>query len=539
MADQEYEEELTPEEAARLLAEADGFEETELSPEEIAALGLDVPQAPPPPPEGVDPGRWSTAWHAFLAGALKQGSDEVVGEAVQRLAPDGIGIPQNPNSVYRKARDSERQVLEQGRAAHPVLSFLGNVGGDVASDYLLSKAGLPVATQGYQLATGALSGLLGGTAELTSDKRTPQDMARAVVDTGLGTGLAWLAPKVGQGLARAGGKLLPRARAALERAAVNQGRRVIGGDSDIAAATREALPDEAVLRVLQEKLIRPLSTTGATYKRIDDAAEQVGATYGAILQELEAQGVTGPRATSLAAEFMRRANEMRSTVLPGNTSPQIMAKTARELGRQGQTTSALPLSVAEALKRDAQKMGRHERLRNTPGEEAYQEIGSKMRQAIEDSIDMAGREAGPGSDVAHLADGFKPTKERLSQLLAARNVGERGASKALQKSPVSLKDYLLGAAAGNPGTAAAAAFTSSTIRNRLPSTLASGAYGLSRLAKAGAAHPEELATAGGRAAASVARNPAVLEALAEWLVSPTDLSEARLEALRRQQKENR
>jgi hypothetical protein len=112
-----------------------------------------------------------------------------------------------------------------------------------------------------------------------------------------------------------------------------------------------------------------------------------------------------------------------------------------------------------------------------------------LREGIERSVREAGQAAGAGSEVGHLAARFQPVKARTSRLIAAREAAERGASKAAQRSGTSLKDYLLGSAAGDPASAFGMALASSAARNRLPSAMAAGNYSLSEALRTGAASP--------------------------------------------------
>lgn len=406
-----------------------------------------------------------------------------------------------PLDTYRDLRDTRRLRTAAGSEQNPWAGRAGALVGTGASllaplpSVRIAPASLraiPSATAAERVARiasgaatggayGAVNGLTDGPADLTHGEVA--EAAGQTLDGALG-GAA-----VG-GLAAGGAELLRPAAGSLRDFAVRQGRRVIGGDSDIAAATRQALSDEAVLQALDTRAIRPFSSTPSTYRRLDESAEALGGEYGQLLQRLSDLGIEGPRAVQLAGEFMRRANEMRWSMAAGNTAPAAMAREAEHIGRMGSGEERLPLLTAESLKRDFQRMGRHERINNSPNEETYQELGSRLRQAIEDEVSMAGVSAGRGSEEAALASRFGPLKEALANTIAARNVGEKGASKALQKSPVGLKDMLLGASAGDPGTAALTALVSSGVRNRLPSTAASGAYALSEGLRTGRVSPE-------------------------------------------------
>jgi hypothetical protein len=522
--------EFTPEELRAMGFEVPG-EEPQFTPEELKAMGFEIPEpvVPPPPPE-VSAGetfalRGAGAVPAgglisdLLGTAIMQGAKAMdVGKPSARLTPqaqadlyrmglneDEVRTPEStipgPLDTYRRLRDTRKLRTAAGSEQNPWAGRAGAVTGTVASVLAplpsvriapASLRAIPSAAAAERtariLSGAATGGAYGGFNALTDGEAdlTRGEVGKAaeeVADRALGGAVAG-------GLTAGAAELLRPAAGRLRDFAVRQGRRVIGGDSDIAAATRQALSDEAVLQALEDKMIRPLSTTPATYQRLDEAAEKLGAEYGQILQRLEELGVTGPRATELAAQFMRRANEMKGTMAASNTSPRVMAREARNLGAHGRGVERLPLSTAESMKRDFQRMGRYERINNSPNEEAFQELGSRMRQEIENEVAMAGAAGGPGSEVGDLASRFQPVKSRLSNYIAARDVGEKGASKALQKSPVNIKDMLLGAAAKDPASAAVTALVSSGVRNRLPSTAAVGAYNLSEGLRTGNLSPE-------------------------------------------------
>lgn len=452
-------------------------------------------------------------------------------QAQAELQAMGEEAPEEPGLVdrYRTIRDTRKERTAAGEAQNPKLAMLGKTLGVGSTLFLPGpKVGLgrvlPSAAAAERvnrvLSAGASGATYGGINAATDGEAdlTRGEVDKAATETvkGMLGGGAF-----GLGAGAAGEALRPLAGPLLQRA-LKAGRRVIGGDSDIAAATRKTLSDDAVMRALEERLIRPWSTTPSTYQRIEGAASAAGDQYGAVLKRLDELGVQGPRATELAAKFMRRANEMRGNMAASNPAPRTMAREARALASHGVGDGRIPLLVSENLKRDFQHMGRFERLNNSPREETFQELGSGMREAIENEVASAGAAGGASSEVAGLASRFLPMKSRLSDLLAARNVGERGASKALQKSPISLKDAILGAAAKDPASAAVTALVSAGVRNRLPSAMAQGMYGLSRGLRTGNAGAG-IAAGGAEFASDAAQTLTTddLADIAEWLASPS------------------
>lgn len=519
------------------------------TPEEIAAAGVEVP--PPPPPKGVDPGRWSAFWRNALAGFFKQGSDEASGLITQAAVDPGAGWRQpdgsvkylkTANDVYRAGRDTERRNLENAREFRPGFSFAGNVAGDVASDAVLRAAGVPVLSSAYQTASGAISGLLGGEAELTGDKRTPQDVARAGLETGIGAGLGYLVPKVAQGAGRVVGPLLRRARAGLEAGAVGLGRRVLQGGSDLAGARFREVPADAILEAIRSGAILPFGTTQGAFRRLERLGTQRGDAYGALLGDLEDLGFQGPNVQELADSLATRASELgRETITSG--APPAVLRRARDkllnLARGGDdatraigpATETLPLRQAEAVKRTAQSEANYGLLSDTPVNEAKQDVASRVRQAIEDSVEAQGRQFDESSIERTLAESFVPQKQQLARTLAARNLAEKGNTRVSGRNTVGLREALIGATLGGGGLAAGGdpvqslvgglgtAAALSLAGRRLPSTGASALYGLSRAAGAGARAAARNPTAAGLPVAKGASNLTreQLLALADYL----------------------
>lgn len=275
---------------------------------------------------------------------------------------------------------------------------------------------------------------------------------------------------------------------ASEALAINRGRKVIQGNSDIAAAGRKPLSDEAVLQTLKEKLLKPFSDTKGTYLRIDKAAEEAGNVQGDIIKELEAMGVKGPDAQRLAYKFMEGWEREAPVATANKAVPDAYVAEAGNAERLAKDTGGqFGLSQAEGYKRNLQKQARLDRLKQTGTEEAYEEMASMARQANEDAIAQAASVAGPGSRTAELGAQFVPAKQRTGNLLEARTFAERGASKAAQRQSIGLPDYIMGAATGNPAAAFATAMGTSILRNRVPSATAAYSYALANALRSGAA----------------------------------------------------
>lgn len=467
-----------------------------------------APTEPKPPP---DPGFFSTVGRQFLQGFTKMGSDEATG-AVSYLhdtgpgtryrMPDGTLRPaENSGDLYRAVRDSEREVNRGASEHYPWTSFASSMAGDIASDAFLSYLGVPVTSTPYQVATGALSGLMGSDAELTPSKTTGRDVLSAGASTGLGAGLGYVVPKVGAAVSK---HLTPaiaaRMRQWLEESAIKQGRRVLLNGADALAGNKE-LPAEAVRETLSSGAMPPFRTTQDVYKNLETLAEMRGENYGDILKRLQGAGVEGPNVEALAGKFestfadrwknsganksiadifAAEADNVRAVapreMVPAPFPPGVTAGGPPPMVEQVRPN--LPLDQAEEIKRVLQKEARWDKLRLTGLDEAKQEVSSAYREAIENSIAEAGEKAPLGSEVAELASEFMPAKQQLARTIAARDAAERGTAAAAKRRGISLTDYLSAAAAAGAGPAGQllAAAGNNFARNRGTSAWAAGAY---------------------------------------------------------------
>lgn len=467
----------------------------------------------------VDAGTAAVLQAAKALGVGKPGV-EFTPEAKEQAQGMGLELDEGGSSIpgavetYRQARDTRALRTEAGSEQNPRAAALGTATGiGLSLAAPLPKVSVGTGAAG-RIASGGLTGagygagfgLTHGKADLTKgeleqatkDVLGVEGLQQAAREAGEGhygrAALSFMGSGgIGGGVTGAGvSGLIEGARGgaeALRRLAINQGRRTIQGSSDIAAATRKPLEDESVEEVLKSDLIKPFSSTQKTYERIEKAAGDEGRLYAQIVEDLESLGVKGPNVRKLADElFERYAQEWPKS--PANKAvPQSYLDEAMNVEAIAQGKSELGLKQAEGLKRNLQRDARFDRLKSAPTEEAKQEISSIVRRANEDAIDDAVAAAGSGSPIAGLGERFVPVKQRLGRLLDARSFAERGASKASQRQQVGIKDAVLGAATGNPFSAYAAALASSVGRNRIPSTIASGAYKLSEALKSGSAPP--------------------------------------------------
>lgn len=264
----------------------------------------------------------------------------------------------------------------------------------------------------------------------------------------------------------------------LDRKAVEQGRKALSGIGTPLAARKE-VPEAAVRAALDSGAIKPMGTVTGTAERLQGTADDLGTQYAQILQSLEAKGVHGPEAESLARELSARASDAAANSL-NSSRPGMLQATADELRSKplpiGPGGGRLGLMQAEKMKRGLQDEARREydkitRQTTTTGE-TKKELAALVRQGIEDAVQQQAPLA-PAEAAA-----FEPVKERLSNVLGALRVAEEGAARAARRKPVSLTSTIVGGAAGassGPAAGLAAALAHGFMDRRLASTLASGA----------------------------------------------------------------
>lgn len=253
---------------------------------------------------------------AYLA--LKPKPGAVIPEGAKKeLATMGIAVeePQTEGvlDTFRDIRDTRRLRTKAGSEQNPGAARAGTALGIAASiaaplpktqfGAVKDANGVVQMDRATRVGNAALTGGLYGAFNGATDGRadlTKGDVEGVAEDTVDG---AMMGTLLGGTFGLAGEGVRPLS-SALRRLATRQGKQTIQGGSDIAAATREPLADDAVEEVLRSGGIRPFSTTQATAARIETLARESGDEYGRIVAELEARGVRGPDAKKLADELM-------------------------------------------------------------------------------------------------------------------------------------------------------------------------------------------------------------------------------------------
>lgn len=435
--------------------------------------------------------------------------DELAGLAGKALLPKRIelGAAATPEmraeqeaqpTNYQIVRDRVRGEVAKAQKESPKLFFTGEILGGAALPAGAAKgAATGARALGRAVAAGAGTGTAAGLGYSDADV-TEGEVGEAATDAALGTGLGLAGGAVGYGVARAAPTLLRRAGAGLERLGLRQARRVLQGGADIRSGTKKPMSDEAAREALRSGAILPLGTTEGAARRIEARADALGKVYGEVVEELERRGVPGPNARTLANRLLAEADNLEPTVLD-QAPVRAYRKAAEdildasELGeRRGiAPTGRLGFSQAELLKRDAQSAAKAEYQKlggSKPLGNAKKGIAATLRESIEETVDEAGQKAGPGTEVAELAESFRPVKQRLSRLLEAEEFAKSGASRASQRNAMGLADRIAFMGALTTGGAGAALGSAGgmalgrSLLNRGASTAAVGAYGAGRAA---------------------------------------------------------
>lgn len=519
-----------------------------------------------------NPGVARSIGSTLLQGFFKGGSDEGAGALTRMMVNPGGGAAwrqpdgstrflETAGDVYRAGRDAEREVLRGARENYPKTAFALEMLGDLGSDAVATGLGVNAATPLYNTLSGGLSALLSSDAELTPDKATPGSRLAAAGSTALGAGLGAVLPKVGEGVARFTPAALRALRTWLENTAVAQGTRVLLNGADQLARVKPPAA-EAVLEAIDSGAIRPFSNVQNAFKRLEKQGEQWGQTYGSIVEELEKAGVKGPDADALARELTGTGDTLMRQTGADKAVPNVYfdeAANLETLAREPQAMDALTrvrqalqgvelppatpdarlgLTQSENIKRALQEKARYGDLKDTPINDARMEVASVMRQGVEDAIEAAGKAAPDGSDLRQLSESFVPVKQKLSKVLAAREAAEKGTAAAAKRRGLSMSDYLAAGMGSGITDKISLATLNNLARNRGTSAVASGARGLSRLARAGAnaaaANPAVVQLGGNELGALLGRqlSPALAELLG-LASDPQDETNAALaEALR-------
>lgn len=412
-------------------------DEAPITPEgSLRAPGVVWDDEPAPAQPSDKPGALSTLLHTGEQGFFKGHSDELIG-GITRLAqepghgwkqPDGsVKFMATPGDVYDAARDDERRLLKQMHKERPVLSFLGQVGGDIASDIALAAAGAPgPGSLPYQMLSGAVSG---------AGNTDAEGAAPALANAGLGAGLSALGHGLGKYaiaplVSKLGDKLSSRIAAAVadENAAV------------------QALRDEAV----------------------DSASGQLGGNSGAVLHLVEKarKALEDPHAT---AELRAKAEAILADPKIIRTAQRAYENVFSRGGRKVTDMLGSERALEEAMQAAAPQSVQAEAAERL-AHPLRDQIWPRVRKQVIDRgvVPAVGGLLGgaPGAVAAGLAAGAvggRPSSamEKMLNSPPVRKFGLELVKKALVDAPQLLGKYaapLLRASTGDVGDLAATWF---------------------------------------------------------------------------------
>jgi hypothetical protein len=429
---------------------------------------VEAPPTAPPASAGESLG------YGAAQGATLGFGDEIQGAiqaTIRKLAEDD---PQSWGALYAQERDWARNRDKRAAESNPKTFVAGSLAGALGT----AGAGGGAVRGGTVLARAAKGGALGagyggvagaGASEADTVGGVARDAAGGAL---LGAATGGAVPLAGAALRQTLAKYAP----SLGERAVEQGRKALSGIGTSLAA-RKPISREAVVQAIDTGAIRPLGTVSGAATRLASQADDLGSTYGLILEELEAQGVKGPNAVLLAKKLEQAAAVARKTSL-GSPRPSVFSDAAKELREKVDprpfADKRLGLGQTEAIKRDLQHQASasYDKLagRKSIAGEAQEELASTFREAIEDEIS---KQSALAPDAAAR---FQPVKQALARTLEARKAAQEGAARAARRKAVSLTDTIagtgVGVATGNPILGAIGAAVHGVADRRLSSTAA-------------------------------------------------------------------
>ena len=425
--------------------------------------------------DGTKPSGLQSFGAGVAQGATLNFGDEVEG-GIQALLrkyierdPDAAG--KTLGELYASERDYRRKENQRAQEANRGAYLGGNVAGGLLTAPLVP--GGAVAQGGSKLLQaakiGAGYGALTGAGRAESVGDMPGTMLTdAAVGAVAGPLVQYGGAKVAEGARQVASEGLSPV---FQRIALNQGRKALTGNAGTIAVKRPLSP-EAVAAAYETGAIRPGAGIKGISERLGDARDVVGQQYGDLIDALAKAGITGPRANKLAIELSDQGRQM---VQAGNPGPEMFAKAASEVAGEpaAMATGALPLNVAETIKRNFQNAARAEYVKEGPTSlagSAKKDIASYIRQSIEDAVDQQAAKA------PQEAAAFVPVKRRLGALIEADTAAGAAAARDARKSAFGLIPTVAasgGLASGGVGTAAAAGALAKAMQSRGPATVGS------------------------------------------------------------------
>lgn len=450
----------------------------------LAQARAKLPKAKPEPATGYEPGFLEGSLRSFVEGGTHSSYGEGAGLAAEKFGgkgikglkaqlgkalkmPDGsVRSLATDDDVYRAVRDWNDQADDKHREKHPVTAFLISALGGMTAD--AAAAGPKLLKKGYQIGTGALSGLMGSRADLTDDKRDTGEILKAGAGTAFGGTVAAAAPAVLPYL----GKKLTGAGNALKDFAEERAVKVLGRDLDglleggkhrVNELGRDLL-DSGVVSWGRKNLLG--TTTEDAAERIDDLAITRRQKLDGIIDmlddvakpedKLKVSGLVDRARKTLAAGKAPAERGLRDTI-----SGEIdeVAKLAAPIGTSSASGAVRPLlpetaeltlrQTEELLKRPYAKRVNWEKTpsASATNQEALRRLSSFLKREGEAQAQNIVEKRAPD-----MAGEFISAKNQYGNAAEAAKIAGKQIKRDLKNNLVKPTDY----AAGMAGAAAAA-----------------------------------------------------------------------------------
>jgi hypothetical protein len=383
----------------------------------------------------------------------------------------GIGSNESFGQRYDRNLRAEQNQSQTTSREHPFISPLVQGVASVPAAVLTGgqSQGLSALTSAGRVANAAKTGAGFGSMYAAGDAPAGADAGGVLSTAAAGGAVGGLLGAGIQGTAETLPRLVPR----LQAIAIDQGRKVLTGNT-APMATRKPLSPEAIDAAYHEKAIKPFGTVEKAAEVLANAREMKGDQYAQIVAALEAKGVDGPNAILLARQLTGEANQIASQSL-GSPAPGMFRNAADELMTKVSdipfASKRLGLTQAENMKRTLQRAAQSEYVKEGPQSlsgEARTELASRLRQAVEDSV------AAQASKAPAEAAAFEPIKRELGAVIEASNAANKGAARAANRQTHGLGAKVMASgalASGGLGEAIPTLLGATALRNRGPATL--------------------------------------------------------------------
>lgn len=425
-----------------------------------------------PAPEDA-PGLGEALLHGYTQGFTKQWADELTGRLTQGaysagraldLLPAAMNGPNgeiqpvaDSSQVYAAARDNSRVAFKREADAHPVASFLSNVGGEIASDYAIGRlTGLPAGSHLYAAASGALSG-----AGAADDTTLGGTLGGAGIGAAAGTAGSLIGAKVvGPALSYVGKKALPLIRDAIPEVvrefAAKRALKAAGYiQKDIKPIARRdpELVTEKGQELLREGVVRFGRTVDDVAELAEGAKEKYGDAIGSVLGTADALG-----ARFDIRPFIQRA---RKAILDPIKDDPAMATEAAKVAGLLDDYEKLPLGSVGFEKANQMKSNLQQQInwgnrwndaKATPHNDNLIALQGIFLDEVDNQLGEAFKAAGaPGQKIR---DAFKVIKSRYSIHADATDKARMGMARETGNEFISGKDAMIGNGLGGAGAAA-------------------------------------------------------------------------------------